>query len=409
MMKKTNNSYNNINNNNNDSSISDYFTPLDATDRAASARVKALFDYVSKRNKSRVAEGDEAGYFAECDDELVPLSETNENQSLKFKPIISKNNNNNKEYYDSNEIDFNESSNLTFLLNPHKKFAKSNKTVITSKKTRTNAEVLETVYYDQENLVSERNKKKQKSARKNMTQFDTRNKLNWWLSDSSLFETVYLENPFEDVHARQNELNNPNTNKPVQCPIQRSKLSFYETLLKKDLLNNSEYLFSSYIETIELANKLENFDVDCFVLSSRKHKEDKHGTKQKGRHISINHFAAIDKKYELVKLPRLVTRLPTIASRSNTILSNNTNTNDLALNTARDNTSLLESNNRTSNNNKMFDSVSIAESENFNEKENENLDNVSDFDQVNYLAIGLKYLENNTSDDLQSPVKKKVH
>jgi hypothetical protein len=251
-------------------------------------------------------------------------------------------------------------------------------------------------------------------------------KLNWWLSDSSLFETAYLENPFQDVHTQNyRDTGNTASKKSVQYPIQHAKLNFYETLLRKDLLNNSEYLFSSYIETIELANKLDEEENNAslpLAAYNRRLIEEKVAAQQskklgKSRHISMSHFAAIDKKYEMVKLPRLATRLPTIASRSNTIISNNNNI--LASNTSQ--VALNTSTNNARENTMMYDTVSIAASDfdattsnnnanNINEKDAavDSMGDVSDFDQINYLAVGLKYLENNpAAEDTRSLKKKK--
>jgi hypothetical protein len=129
----------------------------------------------SKNNNEIDYYDEEAGYFADCDDEFESGgggSELAQQLAATEKKRASIKNDSSNETTaqqhppshpqfliihspcaDEDDFDFNESSNLTFLLNPQHKFAPGHNTIVTSTKTRVNNELFETVYYDQEHIA----------------------------------------------------------------------------------------------------------------------------------------------------------------------------------------------------------------------------------------------------------------
>jgi hypothetical protein len=196
-------------------------------------------------------------------------------------------------------------------------------------------------------------------------------------------------------------------------------------LLKKDLLHNSEYLFGSFTETAELADKLDKSSAeDVSTLSSFAKRSNDNTTDnnkkqlpQLRRHISINHFASMDKKYEVVKLPKIA-RLPTIVScsksgKSSSYKSRRAANLDMAavkrtqqqtVEIAKQDTiSIADSDfepgfsNRNNNNNyEASANLNIFTSGGENEN-NDDYQEVSDFDAVNYLDLGMKLMSGDTN------------
>lgn len=139
---------------------------------------------------------------------------------------------------------------------------------------------------------------------------------NLFFTDSTIFSCYFDKSsflntsPFDQIH-QQSQISETN----LCPPIQQAKITFYDSLLRKDITNNPEYLFSAYFEPVEIANKITNFDeISSLLFDPRSLKTNKDG-KKVSKHISINHFSNVEKRYgqnSHLKLPQI--KLSTLES-----------------------------------------------------------------------------------------------
>ena len=233
---------------------------------------------------------EESGYLADCDYENFLIKKSASDKSDNF--------------------NLNSSRKLTLILNAQNKLTegKGKKPILSQKP---DDELINNAYFHRKNI-----------HRPNLTHNSNfnnnnhhNNKLDLFLTDSTLLAwnidtSSCIDKTFDQVHGKSKT---PYSNRYERFSIQNAKLKFCDSLLKKDFINNSEYLLTSYFEPIELENKISNFDeVSPFIYANNpkrnnKRQQKKRSTTKPSRHISINHFAAVEKKYgeSSLKFPSL--------------------------------------------------------------------------------------------------------
>ena len=196
------------------------------------------------------------------------------------------------------------------------------------------------------------------------------------LLSGNMDSSFYIEKAFEHIHGKHGSLY---SNKYGDYPIERSKLVLYDSLLKKNLTNSCAYSYSNRYEPVELEKRLNNFK----EINGRKQKSPRVNL---SRHISINHFAIVEKKYrEPIKLPKLAKQL-SININNYAEPPNTVNSNVLKIISLPTVIATVIAHNKLATVNRAFESGSEL-SEAWSES-----NEPSDYSPFNMLSLSLKFL-----------------